>query len=73
MYNIVVCATNFDEFKDDGWIIKGDPTELCQRFSTWEPRVGKLCALVDNVRLPRNSTVYPRAGFSLGLYPFNSS
>lgn len=45
VYNIVVCATNFDEFKDEGWVIKGDAAELCERFKDWEIRVRKLCAL----------------------------
>lgn len=49
-------ATNFDEFENEGWIIKGDPTELCKRFSTWEPRVGKLCALVGSVSMRYQSS-----------------
>ncbi|TPX11132.1 uncharacterized protein E0L32_007993 [Thyridium curvatum] len=47
MYNIVVCATSYNETTDEVWVVKGDNQELCQRFSKWEPRVRKLCALTD--------------------------
>lgn len=45
MYNVVVCATSYNETTDEVWVVKGDNRELCARFSTWEPRVRKLCAL----------------------------
>lgn len=45
MYNIVVCATSHNETTDEVWVVKGDNRELCSRFSNWEPRVQKLCAL----------------------------
>lgn len=45
MYNIVVCATSHNETSDEVWVVKGDNRELCERFSAWEPRVRKLCAL----------------------------
>lgn len=45
MYNIVVCATSHNETTDEVWVVKGDNRELCSRFSNWEPRVRKLCAL----------------------------
>lgn len=45
LYNIVVCATSQGETTDEVWVVKGDNHELCQRFSQWEPRVQKLCAL----------------------------
>lgn len=45
MYNIVVCATSHNETTDEVWVVKGDNRELCSRFSNWEHRVRKLCAL----------------------------
>ncbi|KAK6386079.1 hypothetical protein LTS17_001653 [Exophiala oligosperma] len=45
LYNIVVCATSYNETTDEVWVVKGDTTELYNRFSTWEPRVQKLCKL----------------------------
>jgi salicylate hydroxylase len=45
MYNIVVCATSYNETTDEVWVVKGDNSELCDRFAAWEPRVRKLCAL----------------------------
>lgn len=45
LYNIVVCATSYNETTDEVWVIKGDNEELCTRFSKWEPRVQKLCRL----------------------------
>ncbi|KAL1852447.1 hypothetical protein Daus18300_012206 [Diaporthe australafricana] len=45
MYNVVVCATSYNETTDEVWVVKGDNRELCSRFSQWEPRVRKLCAL----------------------------
>ncbi|KAH8744383.1 salicylate hydroxylase [Diaporthe sp. PMI_573] len=45
MYNVVVCATSYNETTDEVWVVKGDNRELCSRFSKWEPRVRKLCAL----------------------------
>jgi salicylate hydroxylase len=45
MYNIVVCATSYNETTDEVWVIKGDNRELCERFAKWEPRVQKLCKL----------------------------
>ncbi|XXH00977.1 hypothetical protein Hte_007328 [Hypoxylon texense] len=45
LYNIVVCATSYNETTDEVWVIKGDNRELCSRFARWEPRVQKLCAL----------------------------
>jgi salicylate hydroxylase len=48
MYNIVVCATSYNETTDEVWVIKGDNSELCNRFAGWEPRVQKLCALTGD-------------------------
>lgn len=45
MYNVVVCATSYNETTDEVWVVKGDNSELSSRFSRWEPRVRKLCAL----------------------------
>lgn len=45
MYNIVVCATSYNETTDEVWVVRGDSSELCNRFAQWEPRVRKLCAL----------------------------
>lgn len=45
MYNIVVCAKSYNETTDEVWVVKGDNTELCERFKDWEPRVRKLFAL----------------------------
>ncbi|KAK5464896.1 hypothetical protein LTS15_001459 [Exophiala xenobiotica] len=45
LYNIVVCATSYNETSDEVWVVKGDTTEFYNRFSTWEPRVQKLCKL----------------------------
>ncbi|KAH8886228.1 salicylate hydroxylase [Thozetella sp. PMI_491] len=44
-YNIVVCATSYQETTDEVWVVKGDNSELCNRFAKWESRVQKLCAL----------------------------
>ncbi|KAI0376737.1 salicylate hydroxylase [Hypomontagnella monticulosa] len=48
LYNIVVCATSYNETTDEVWVIKGDNRELCNRFAKWEPRVQKLCALTGD-------------------------
>ena len=48
MYNIVVCATSYNETTDEVWVIKGDNRELCERFASWEPRMRKLCALTGD-------------------------
>ncbi|EON99136.1 putative salicylate hydroxylase protein [Phaeoacremonium minimum UCRPA7] len=48
MYNIVVCATSYNETTDEVWVIKGDNRELCERFGKWEKRVQKLCALTGD-------------------------
>ncbi|KAF2452661.1 salicylate hydroxylase [Lineolata rhizophorae] len=45
LYNIVVCATSYNETTDEVWVVKGDNRELCERFAKWEPRVQKLCRL----------------------------
>jgi salicylate hydroxylase len=45
LYNIVVCAKSYNETTDEVWVVKGDNTELCERFSAWEPRIRKLCKL----------------------------
>ncbi|KAH8802595.1 salicylate hydroxylase [Xylogone sp. PMI_703] len=45
LYNVVVCAKSLNETLDEVWVVKGNNTELCERFSTWEPRVQKLCKL----------------------------
>ena len=45
LYNIVVCATSYNETTDEVWVVKGDNRELCDRFGKWEPRIQKLCAL----------------------------
>lgn len=45
LYNIVVCATSHNETTDETWVIKGDNSELCERFGSWEPRIQKLCKL----------------------------
>lgn len=44
-YNLVICATSYNETTDEVWVVKGDNRELCSRFSKWEARVRKLCAL----------------------------
>lgn len=48
LYNIVVCATSHNETSDEVWVIRGDNRELCQRFSSWETRVQKLCQLTGD-------------------------
>ncbi|KAI1330627.1 salicylate hydroxylase [Xylariaceae sp. FL0255] len=48
MYNIVVCATSYNETTDEMWVVKGDNSELCKRFASWEPRVQKLCKLTGD-------------------------
>ncbi|KAI1391738.1 salicylate hydroxylase [Hypoxylon trugodes] len=48
LYNIVVCATSYNETTDEVWVIKGDNRELCNRFGQWESRVQKLCALTGD-------------------------
>ncbi|KAJ5760238.1 hypothetical protein N7520_007394 [Penicillium odoratum] len=48
MYNIVVCATSYNETTDEVWVVKGDNSELCKRFASWEPQVRKLCALTGD-------------------------
>ena len=48
LYNIVVCATSQNETTDETWVVKGDNRELCQRFSSWEPKIQKLCKLTEN-------------------------
>ena len=48
LYNIVVCATSYNETTDEVWVIKGDNRELCTRFGGWESRVRKLCALTGD-------------------------
>ncbi|PKS06246.1 hypothetical protein jhhlp_006992 [Lomentospora prolificans] len=48
MYNIVVCATSYNETTDTEWVVKGDSSELCKRFGKWEPRVQKLCGLTGD-------------------------
>jgi salicylate hydroxylase len=48
LYNIVVCATSHNETSDEVWVVKGDNSELCERFATWEPRVQKLCKLTGD-------------------------
>lgn len=48
MYNIVVCATSYNETTDAEWVVSGDNSELCKRFSGWEGRVRKLCALTGD-------------------------
>ncbi|OJJ02012.1 hypothetical protein ASPVEDRAFT_887626 [Aspergillus versicolor CBS 583.65] len=48
MYNIVVCATSYNETTDEVWVVKGDNSELCNRFASWEPKVQKLCALTGD-------------------------
>ncbi|KAI0161260.1 salicylate hydroxylase [Xylariaceae sp. FL1272] len=50
LYNIVVCATSYNETTDDVWVVEGDNTELCKRFEKWESRVQKLCALTGGFR-----------------------
>lgn len=45
LYNIVVCATSYNETSDEAWVVNGSPTDLIERFGTWEPRVKKLCEL----------------------------
>lgn len=45
LYNIVVCATSYNETTDDVWVVKGNSEELYQRFRNWEPRIQKLCKL----------------------------
>lgn len=45
LYNIVVCATSYNETSDEAWVVHGSPRDLIERFSTWEPRVKKLCEL----------------------------
>ncbi|KAI1443031.1 salicylate hydroxylase [Annulohypoxylon stygium] len=48
LYNLVVCATSYNETTDQVWVIKGDNSELCKRFANWEPRIQKLCALTGD-------------------------
>ncbi|KAJ5203710.1 uncharacterized protein N7498_004589 [Penicillium cinerascens] len=48
MYNIVVCATSHNETTDEVWVVKGDNSELSERFASWEPQVRKLCALTGD-------------------------
>jgi len=48
MYNIVVCATSYQETTDEVWVVKGDNSELLKRFASWEPQVRKLCALTGD-------------------------
>ncbi|KAI5857498.1 salicylate hydroxylase [Durotheca rogersii] len=48
LYNMVVCATSYNETTDEVWVIKGDNGELRRRFAQWEPRVRKLCALTGD-------------------------
>lgn len=48
MYNIVMCATSYNETTDEVWVVKGDNSELCKRFASWEPQVRKLCALTGD-------------------------
>ncbi|PWY67099.1 salicylate hydroxylase [Aspergillus sclerotioniger CBS 115572] len=48
LYNIVVCATSQGETADDTWVVEGDNEELCARFSSWEPRVQKVCRLTKS-------------------------
>ncbi|KAJ5807841.1 hypothetical protein N7474_009110 [Penicillium riverlandense] len=48
MYNIVVCATSYNETTDEVWVVKGDNSDLCNRFASWEPKVRKLCALTGD-------------------------
>ncbi|KAL7625889.1 hypothetical protein AAE478_005113 [Parahypoxylon ruwenzoriense] len=48
LYNIVVCATSYNETTDEVWVIKGDNGELCTRFAGWEHRVQKLCSLTGD-------------------------
>ncbi|ETN44785.1 uncharacterized protein HMPREF1541_09660 [Cyphellophora europaea CBS 101466] len=45
LYNIVVCATSYNETSDEAWVVQGSPLDLLERFKTWEPRVQKLCKL----------------------------
>lgn len=45
LYNIVVCAKSYNETTDEVWVVKGDNSELCERFASWEPRIQKLCKL----------------------------
>lgn len=45
LYNIVVCATSYNETSDEAWVVQGSPLDLLERFSSWEPRVQKLCKL----------------------------
>lgn len=51
-YNVVVCATaaESDPDADETWVTKADNTELRRRFTSWEPRVRKLCALTGDFR-----------------------
>ncbi|KAI1091699.1 salicylate hydroxylase [Rostrohypoxylon terebratum] len=48
LYNLVVCATSYNETTDQVWVIKGDNSELCKRFASWDPRIQKLCALTGD-------------------------
>ncbi|KAH8658033.1 salicylate hydroxylase [Xylariales sp. PMI_506] len=48
LYNIVVCATSYNETTDEVWVVRGDNSELCKRFANWEPRVQKLCSLTGD-------------------------
>lgn len=48
LFNIVICSTTKSEFTDEIWVVEGDNRELRERFSSWEPRVTKLCALAEN-------------------------
>ncbi|KAL1844728.1 hypothetical protein VTK73DRAFT_1944 [Phialemonium thermophilum] len=48
MYNIVVCATSYNETTETEWVVRGDNSELCKRFARWETRVRKLCTLTGD-------------------------
>lgn len=49
MYNVVVCATSRrGETSDQAWVVRGDNSELRERFAGWEPKVRKLCALTGD-------------------------
>ncbi|CAK7240526.1 MAG: hypothetical protein STHCBS139747_001968 [Sporothrix thermara] len=47
-YNIVMCVTSYNETTDEAWVVRGDNSELCKRFASWEPKVQKLCALTGD-------------------------
>lgn len=48
LYNVVICSTTYSEMTDEAWVVEGDNRELQERFSSWEPRVTKLCSLAQN-------------------------